>query len=538
MAAINKVKKTTRADDEAHLNWMGGKSWDIKDPVFRLEIAAASCLFGEPMYYHDERDEKSKAKRSAATGRDYITPMDLDQLRKDLNALDPKEWRGMTPAQLMTKAIDEALDVDPERTLQVASKLRNEHNIRTTPQVIMVRAANHRSVRGTGLIRKYAPDILKRLDECAVQLAYQLEAFGKDKPIPNSLKKAWRYQLEHAREYHLAKYRMESRSVKLVDVVNLVHPKGDAINKLVRGELKLENDTWEDIISKKGSNKASWTEAVPVMGHMALLRNLRNFGEHKVEQKVYLPKLVETAAEGKQLPFRYVSAYEAVKGQGKGPVMDAIEKCLMESLGNLPYFPGRTMSLCDNSGSALSAATSSMGTMHVNTIANLTGILTGMRTDEGYVGVFGDRLTIIPVRKSSSVFDQLEKAERAGMGVGGGTENGIWLFWDNAIKKKEHWDQVFVYSDMQAGHGGLYGVDPSKYSDYQWRGSRNIDVGKLINKYRATVNPKVNVFLVQVAGYQDTIVPEYYDRVYMLGGWSDAILKFAASMIDLNSNKQ
>lgn len=40
----------------------------------------------------------------------------------------------------------------------------------------------------------------------------------------------------------------------------------------------------------------------------------------------------------------------------------------------------------------------------------------------------------------------------------------------------------------------------------------------------------VTVFLVQVAGYQDTIVPEFYDRTYILGGWSDGLLRFAAQM--------
>jgi hypothetical protein len=57
-----------------------------------------------------------------------------------------------------------------------------------------------------------------------------------------------------------------------------------------------------------------------------------------------------------------------------------------------------------------------------------------------------------------------------------------------------------------------------------------IDVGKLINAYRAKVNPKVNVFLIQVAGYHDTILPEFYKRTYILGGWSEGIFRFAAQM--------
>ena len=83
---------------------------------------------------------------------------------------------------------------------------------------------------------------------------------------------------------------------------------------------------------------------------------------------------------------------------------------------------------------------------------------------------------------------------------------------------------------MQAGHGGLYGTNPSEYSKYKWSNSHYIDVAKLIKDYRKTVNPNVNVFLVQVAGYKDTLVPEFYEKTYILGGWGDGLLRFAKEM--------
>ncbi len=440
----------------------------------------------------------------------------------------------MTPAELMESAIDAALAADPEATLKEAVRLRQADHIRTTPQVILVRAANHSAVKGTGLVRRYAPEIIARADEPAVGLAYQRARYGK--PIPNALKKAWRDALQKSNEYALAKYRLEAREVKLVDVVNLAHPKSDAVNKLVRDELRLTEQTWEAVISAKGASKETWEQALPLMGHMALLRNLRNLLENGVDPQVFKDELIKSVATGKQLPFRYYSAYRAVEKIAPPSVLDAIEQCLMISLGNLPVFPGRVMSLCDNSGSARGTTTSSIGTMHISTIANLTAILTAMQSDEGYVGIFGDALDTFAMRKRSSVFDLLKEADKRGAGVGGGTENGIWLFWDEAIRKRQHWDMVFVYSDMQAGHGGLYGSDPGKYSDFIWPGHGNhyIDVPKLIATYRQQVNPNVLVFLVQVAGYQDTIMPEFYDKTYILGGWSDGILRFAAEMAGLN----
>jgi 60 kDa SS-A/Ro ribonucleoprotein len=525
-----KVDKTLEA---SHQNWMGGRSWDISSPLTRLRIAASSCFFGEPMYYQRDPEDKRKGRSDGSSHAPLsrLTGERLAHLRETLNAVDPQEWRSMSPSELMEKAIDDALEAEPEQTLQFAGELRSKLHIRTTPQVILVRAAHHPKVRGTGLVRKYAPEILKRADEPSVGLAYQLWRY-KDKPVPNSLKKAWADFLAKSKEYHLAKYRMEGRAVKTVDVVNLVHPKSEAVSKLVKGELTVTDKTWEAIISAEGSTKEAWEKALEVMGHPALLKNLRNLLEKKVDPKAFLDKLVEGAKTGQQLPFRYYSAYRAIKPHAPGNVLDAVEECLNISLGELPLFKGRLMALCDNSGSAHNTTTSSMGTMKISTIANLTAVLAAMRAEDGHVGIFGDELKTFAARKTSSVFDQLNEAEKLGADIGGATENGIWLFLDKAIKKEEHWDHIFVFSDQQAGHGGLYGTNCSEYSAYAWE-SRYIDVAKLIRTYRSKVNSKVNVFLVQVAGYQDTIVPEYYDRTYILGGWSSALLQFAGMMCEL-----
>ena len=87
---------------------------------------------------------------------------------------------------------------------------------------------------------------------------------------------------------------------------------------------------------------------------------------------------------------------------------------------------------------------------------------------------------------------------------------------------------------MQAGHGGLFGTKPDAYRDFIWsKGGHYIDVPKLIAAYRAQVNPKVMVYLVQVAGYADALVPEFYDRTFILGGWGEGLLRFAAQMSSL-----
>ena len=547
MSTINS-KKEKRSESEKHLNWMGGAGYFVSDPIKQLELAATSCFFGEPQYYHiDEKDKRPVKVATCPNPVHALSPETIALLREELDALDPVEWRGKTPAELMTSAIDKALDFDAKRTLEFAACLRSDHYIRTTPQVILVRASHHKDVRGTSLLREYGTGyrtgIVQRADEPALGLAYHISAYGKDAPIPNGLKKVWRRALESYNDYQLAKYRMGGREVKLVDVVNLVHPKSDAIGRLVKGELRNE-DTWESRISKLGSNREAWEGVLDKMGHMALLRNIRNLLKADVPYSKFLPMLVAGVKDGRQLPFRYYSAYKSLAG-APSPVKDSLEECITASLHTLPKFAGKTMFLCDNSGSAWSAATSSMGTMHVAEIANLTAVLGAHLSDEGWIGVFGDTLRLISVSKKGSVLEQVEKVSEVGMGIGQGTENGIWLFWDRAIQKKEHWDNVFVFSDMQAGHGGLYGMDGKAYASYMWNvgGSKEyievgigrirtfIDVGKLVNAYREKVNPNVNVFLVQVAGYQDTIIPEFYNKTYILGGWGEGLFKFAHQVV-------
>ena len=523
---------------------MHGESYDINNPLTKLKVAASSCFFGEPMYYQplEEGQKRSQKNNSSIIRRSVLSESDREMLAAELNAIDPKDWRSMTPASLLEKAIDDALDFNPEETLKFAAHLRNAENIRTTPQVILVRASMHPKVKGTDLVSKYGPQILRRTDETTVQAAYFGQKYSptssKIRKIPGSLKKLWARHLQSKNTYDLAKYQMSSRGVKLVDVVNLCHPKvTPAIDALVKGSLSNEGNTWEAVVSKEGSTKESWEKSIDVMGHMALLRNLRNLESKGVDPDKFLKKLVDGAPTGKQLPFRYYSAYRALGDSISPRFQDALEECMKASLGNLPKF-GKTISLVDNSGSAHGALTSEYGTVKVSDIANLTGVLTAMQSDDGYVGVFGDRLKIMPIMKSGSILQQHANVCEVGKGIGGSTENGIWLFFDDAINKKTSYDSIFIYSDMQAGHGGLYGVNPNQYKDYRWNRTNNINVAKLVSKYRKEVNPNAFVFMIQVAGYQDSLIPEFYDRSYILGGWSGNVLHFANSMITLYGNKQ
>tara|TARA_B100000427_G_scaffold329593_1_gene346497 strand:+ start:606 stop:899 length:294 start_codon:yes stop_codon:yes gene_type:complete len=91
---------------------------------------------------------------------------------------------------------------------------------------------------------------------------------------------------------------------------------------------------------------------------------------------------------------------------------------------------------------------------------------------------------------------------------------------------------------MQAGHGQLYGHDHQMSNKYEWnrsvsRGHKYIDVMSLINDYRKTLNPKINVFMVQTAGYNDAIIPQTTYRGAILAGWTGNEVVYADKLVNL-----
>jgi hypothetical protein len=58
----------------------------------------------------------------------------------------------------------------------------------------------------------------------------------------------------------------------------------------------------------------------------------------------------------------------------------------------------------------------------------------------------------------------------------------------------------------------------------------HIDVLRLVKAYRRSVYSKVNVFSVQVAGYDNSIMPDILYRGAILSGWTGKEAKLAYEM--------
>ena len=526
----NKASAKVRQHEDAVVeNFMGGNSYKLS-PIQTLRIVAASSIFGEPQYYRDGI-EAPKTIKNHSTLLEYSI---FESLVKDKR----------TAADVFTAAIDNALEFDFKATLDLALELRKDYFMRLNPAVIFVRASKHDkryefNKANPGYMKSIGKAIALRPDDVTNQFEYFMYLNKTKKGMPSLLKRTWAETLESFSRYQLNKY----KGKRLIDLVRISHANNEDINELMKtGTLQVTSSeqTWETL---RSAGK-SWVEILSTinMPHMALLRNLRGiFTEISDREAAHeiLTRLKHGVANGKQFPFRYYSAYKAVKGfdvHCKQLILDTLEECLDISVANMPKLKGKVACLSDNSGSSWGTMNSEYGTTHVAEIANLSSIITALQSDEGYVGVFGDNLSLQGVSKRNGILTQLEETSARGKRQGGGTENGIWLFWDKAIKNKEHWDTVFIYSDMQAGHGGLYGTDSRQYKDFIHKGAHGygtyIDVLALVEKYRQTVNPKVNVFSVQVAGYDNSVLPENLYRGAILAGWTGKEPIYAKAIID------
>lgn len=531
MSKMSQSVKETKVEKNRVVNFMGGYSYEV-NPLDTLKMVTASSIFGEPQYYRDGEFKE----RNIKDGLYFI-----DSLFEEYSIIDNK-YSGMKTSDIMEDIIDKSLSYDFKGTLDWAAELRKEFYMRLNPQVIMVRAAMHPdraafTRKYPGVFNQVNELVMSRADEPASQLTYYLFRNGSKNKIPGILKRSWNKKLSGLNAYQIYKYR--NSGIGMIDTIRICHANNKHIDELMKNGTVTVSDsqkTWETM----KATGSSWKEILSTikLGHMALLRNLRGIFTEIDDLDIcnsLMEQLKSGVVTGKQFPFRYKTAMEMISHSSvnhKQKILDTLEECIDISAENMPKLKGKTMCLSDNSGSAWSTFNSEYGRMTVAKIGNLSSAITAKNSEEGYVGVFGDKLTIIPISKRNGILTQTEKIDKKGEKVGMGTENGIWLFFRDAIDKKEHWDNIVIYSDMQAGHGGLYGTGPG-CAEYKKRGfatrGHYVDVAKLVAEYRK-INPKVNVYCVQTAGYDNVLIPEYGYRTNILYGWTGKELHFIDQM--------
>lgn len=448
---------------------------------------------------------------------------------------------GDTRKQII-KDIAEVAKTDPKFVLQLAAFARNEINLRTAPQVLLVEAANIAECKP--FVREYTPKIVKRADELSEVVAYQLEKNGGHKGFPNSLKSGLKTTFQNFDEYQLNKYDSNKSAVSLGDVVKLVHPvfKGDeeyrkaiyayltkdevspALKKifaqkqlLAKSELDAEAEeliqlssvTWETFISKFGSTKENWTRVAPNMGYMALLRNLRNFEEKEVDLDPILARISdpEQVKRSKQLPFRFYSAYKNVTNQ---KVERAIAQAFEASISNVTL-DGKTVVIVDLSGSMHSTLSDKSNIMY-SEVGAVLGAIATKKAVESVVIAFGSTAKKLKLNPDDTMMTNIR--EILNSNVGGATYAHLAF----QTLGNEKADRILLISDMQCYGAGSYW---STGIQDQWKA------------YRKNVNPNAYLYSFDVSAYGTAQTSSNDQNVVMINGWSDKVIDF----INLNEKR-
>lgn len=163
-------------------------------------------------------------------------------------------------------------------------------------------------------------------------------------------------------EYTLAKYKLNSRTYNMYDVINITHAHSHAIDLYKAGELAAA-DTWEVNISAKSDKSErdqEWKRMVEdhKLGYMALIRNLNNILDNpEIDQDwiryTLIPQITNIEAIRKSLmfPYRFYTAYKNLTVHN--PFVDAAlgEAFYVAAVNNAPQLEGGSAIILDVSGS-------------------------------------------------------------------------------------------------------------------------------------------------------------------------------------------
>ena len=301
--------------------------------------------------------------------------------------------------------------------------------------------------------------------------------------------------------------------------------------------------TWENIVSHLGSTKEVWELSIPLMGEMALTRNLRNFEQAEISRSAWdqVAEKLLAVEETVQLPFRFFSAErEVASTEAKG----LLARLLDRAVNKVADLPGVTLVLADNSGSAVGCAISGKSKLRVADAGNmLEAILAKKLGQRAIIGVFGDSLIWVQFNQADTclaiknridaIAQQEERSEhgalaipqfKTGAGVGTSTETGLWFGVDDVTRRKVHVDRIIFLSDLCCYTQGDDGTAQNCGVNMEEYFGKKATMQSMVDRYRQTVNPDCWVYSINLNGHGQSQLRPGDDRTHLLSGWSEKLL--------------
>lgn len=393
---------------------------------------------------------------------------------------------------------------DKKFVAQAACYARTVFGMRSITHVVAAELAKH--IGGQSWAKDFYQAIVYRPDDMMEILSYYMQ--GNEK-LPNAMKKGFAGAFDKFDAYKLAKYRGEGKGFKLIDVVNLVHPKPvmtnkEALSQLVKGELK-SFDTWEVELSKAGLAEDVSTAKAEVwgklltekkLGYFALLRNLRNIIEQSPSAiHLAIDTLINEALIKKSLvlPFRFLSAFEEVKKLDNGAIVRHILMALNQAIdiavSNVPKFDGETLVVLDTSGSMYERSSGSKSPHIIGAL--FSAVL--VKSNNCDFMVFSDNAHYQNLNPADSTITLANSIKF----ISGGTN--FHSIFKTANKK---YDRIIILSDMQGWVG--YNTPARDFAVYKQKYEANPYLYSFdLKNYGSMQFPEPNVFAI--AGFSEKV---------------------------------
>lgn len=316
---------------------------------------------------------EKKLTHGGAVAAQHVKP--LDQLKRSVLACFLWEDNFYEDGIEIAKRIEaEAERVKPEELAALAITARNEYHLRHVPLLLLSVLCKTASGRADGLIRKTIPQVVKRADELAELLAIYWRN-GRT-PLSGQLKKGLAAAFGNFDAEHLAKYNRD-HAIKLRDVLFLTHATPSQDNAAAYRDLASNTlaspDTWEVELSAGKDKCETFTRLLKEgkLGYLALLRNLRNMIEAKVEHKLIKDAILARKGAHNVLPFRFIAA--AIHAPKFEAELDAAMMMTAKKI-----LPGKTVIIIDVSGSMSGRMSGKSQMERLDVAAALGAIARGM----------------------------------------------------------------------------------------------------------------------------------------------------------------
>lgn len=351
--------------------------------------------------------------------------------------------------------------VPAQKVAQLAIEARTNGKLRHVPLFLA------RAMAPLATHRDYVADVLAEIIQRPDELSEFLAIYWKEKkqPLSAQVKKGLARAFGKFDEHQLSKYNRDN-AIKLRDVLFLTHPKpknveqehlwkkliggycakcfkrqdqhGKARHEFVEAKLAVA-DTWEVALSaSEGENKKeSWEDLLKreKLGGLALLRNLRNFKQSGVDERLVREAIKKMRVE-KILPYRFITAAKYAPNL-EPELEDAMYKSI-ESRGT--KIGGKTILLLDVSGSMDTTISGKSDATRIDAATGLA-ILAREVFKDVEVFTFSNSTVQIPTRRGFALRDAILKSQPHG-----GTNLGAAIEHVNKIP----YDRLIVFTDEQS----------------------------------------------------------------------------------------